>query len=310
MEQKLILRGRPVTPQDLDLIRSVVDQHQEGGRTFISKQLCRIWNWHQPNGALKDMACRELLRRLEQKGLLSLPPKKIDIDRRQKKRSLNVLPHETHSVTGRLKEFLPIELKMVRGSPDEALSNSLIHQYHYLGYRQTVGPCLKYMAYVKERPIACLSWGAAAWKVACRDQFIGWSPSTRSNNLFFIVNNTRFLIFPWVRIPYLASHLLSQCIKVLASDWYRWYQYCPVLLETFVDAERFSGTSYRAANWLWVGRTRGRGKNDRDHQKKLPIKEVFLYPLKKKFREILNHGSYRQEHPQRIQILSASLADA
>ena len=146
MEQKLIFRGRPVTSQDLNLIRSLVDQYQQQGQTFISKELCRIWNWHQPNGALKDMACRELLRRLEQKGLLRLPPKKIDIDRRQKKRSLNVLPHETHSVTGRLKEFLPIELKMVRGSPDEALSNSLIHQYHYLGYRQTVGPCLKYMA--------------------------------------------------------------------------------------------------------------------------------------------------------------------
>ena len=292
MEQKLILRGRPVTSQDLNLIRSLVDQYQQQGRTFISKELCRIWNWHQPNGALKDMACRELLRRLEQKGLLSLPPKKIDIDRRQKKRSLNVLPHETHSVTGRLKEFLPIELKMVRGSPDEALSNSLIHQYHYLGYRQTVGPCLKYMAYVKERPIACLSWGAAAWKVACRDQFIGWSPSTRSNNLFFIVNNTRFLIFPWVRIPYLASHLLSQNIKVLASDWYRWYHYRPVLLETFVNGERFSGTSYRAANWLWVGRTQGRGKNDRDHQQDLPVKEVFLYPLKKTFREVLNDESH------------------
>jgi hypothetical protein len=196
VEQNLILRGRPITPQGLELIRSVVHQNWERGRTFISKELCRVWSWHQPNGALKDMACRELLRRLEQKGLLSLPPKKIDIDRRQKKRSLNVVPHETHSVTGRLKEFLPIELKMVRGSPDEALSNSLIHQYHYLGYRQIVGPCLKYMAYIQNRPIACLCWGAAAWKVASRDRFIGWSASTRSSNLYLILNNTRFLILP------------------------------------------------------------------------------------------------------------------
>jgi len=238
------------------------------------------------------MACRELLRRLEQKGLIPLPPKKIDIDRRQKKPSLQGLPHETDLLTGRLKEFLPIDLRMVRGSPQETLHNSLIHQYHYLGYRQTVGPCLKYMAYVKERPIACLCWGAAAWKVASRDRFIGWSACTRSNNLFFIVNNTRFLIFPWVRIPYLASHLLSQNIKVLASDWYRWYHYRPVLLETFVDTERFLGTSYRAANWLWVGRTQGRGKNDRDHQQDLPVKEVFLYPLKKTFREVLNDESH------------------
>ena len=300
MEQKLILRGRPVTFQDLNLIRSLVDQYQQQGRTFISKELCRIWNWHQPNGALKDMACRELLRCLEQKGLITLPLKKININRKPKKLSLPVLPlgfesqrHETHPLTGRLKEFLPIDLKMVRGSPEEALHNSLIHQYHYLGYRQIVGPCLKYMASIQSHPIACLSWGAAAWKVACRDQFIGWSPSTRSKNLFLVVNNTRFLILPWVRIPYLASHLLSQNIKVLASDWYRWYHYRPVLLETFVDTERFSGTSYKAANWLWVGRTQGRGKNDRNHQRILPIKEVFLYPLKKEFREILSHESHR-----------------
>jgi len=289
MGQTLILRGRPVTSQDLNLIRSLVDQYQQQGRTFISKELCRIWNWHQPNGALKDMACRELLRRLEQKGLITLPLKKIDIDRRYRKRSLQGLPHETDLLTGRLKEFLPIDLRMVRGSPQEALHNSLIHQYHYLGYRQIVGPCLKYMAYIQKRPIACLSWGAAAWKVACRDQFIGWSPSSRSKNLSLIVNNTRFLILPWVRMPYLASHLLSQNIKMLASDWYRWYHYAPVLLETFVDTERFWGTSYRAANWIWVGRTQGRGKNDRDHQKHLPVKEVFVYPMKKEFREILNH---------------------
>lgn len=292
MQQGLILRGRPVTPQDLNGIRSIVHQYWEQGRTFISKELCRIWNWHQPNGALKDMACRELLRRLEQKGLITLPPKKIDIDRRQKKQSLQGLPHETDLLTGRLKAFLPIDLRMVRGSPQETLHNSLIHQYHYLGYRQIVGPCLKYMAYIQNRPIACLCWGAAAWKVACRDRFIGWSASARSLNLYLILNNTRFLILPWVRIPYLASHLLSQNIKVLAPDWYGWYHYRPVLLETFVDGERFSGTSYRAANWLWVGRTQGRGKNDRDHQQDLPVKEVFLYPLKKEFREMLNHESH------------------
>jgi len=292
MEQELIIRGRPVTSQDIDFIRSLVDQHQEQGRTFISRELCRIWNWHQPNGALKDMACRELLRRLEQKGLITLPPKKIDIDRRKKKESLQGLPHETDLLTGRLKEFLPIDLRMVRGSPQEALHNSLIHQYHYLGYRQIVGPYLKYMAYIQNRPIACLSWGGAAWKVACRDRFIGWPASTRSLNLYLILNNTRFLILPGIRIPYLASHLLSQNIKLLASDWYRQYHYRPVLLETFVDAERFSGTSYRAANWLWVGRTQGRGKNDRDHQQNLPVKDVFLYPLKKEFREMLNHESH------------------
>jgi len=293
MQQELVIRGRPVTSQDLDLIRSLVDQYQQQGRTFISRELCRTWNWQQPNGALKDMACRELLRRLDQKGLIHLPAKKIDVNRRRKRLSPHLLSPDIHPLTGKLKEFLPIELKMVRGSPEEALHNSLVSRYHYLGYGQIVGPHLKYLAYIQERPIACLSWGAAAWKVSCRDQFIGWSSCTRSKNLFLIINNTRFLILPWIRIPGLASHLLSQNIKVLASDWYRRYQYTPVLLETFVDRERFSGTSYRAANWQAVGRTQGRGKNDRNHQRALPVKEVFLYPLKKEFREILNHGDHR-----------------
>lgn len=288
MEPDLVIRGRQVTSPDLDLIRSLVDQYREEGRTFISRELCRIWNWKQPNGALKDMACRELLRRLDQKGLIHLPAKKIEVNRRRKRLPPPLVSTQIHPLTGNLKEFLPLELKMVRGSPEEALHNSLLSRYHYLGYGQVVGPHLKYLASIQERPIACLSWGAAAWKVSCRDQFVGWSSSTRSKNLFLIVNNTRFLILPWIRIPGLASHLLSRNIKVLASDWYRWYQYSPILLETFVDQERFSGTSYRAANWLSVGRTQGRGKNDRDHQRALPVKEVFLYPLKKEFREILN----------------------
>jgi hypothetical protein len=293
MEQNLVIRGRQVTSQDIDLIGSLVDQYQRQGRTFLSRELCRIWNWQQPNGALKDMACRELLRRLDQKGLIDLPAKKIDVNRRRKRLSPHLLPPDIHSLTGKLTDFLPIALKMVRGSPEEALHNSLVSRYHYLGYGQIVGPYLKYLAYIQDRPIACLSWGAAAWKVSCRDQFIGWSPCTRSKNLFLIVNNTRFLILPWIRIPGLASHLLSRNIKLLASDWYRRYQYAPVLLETFVDQERFSGTSYRAANWLAVGTTQGRGKNDRDHQSALSVKEVFLYPLKKAFREILNEDAHR-----------------
>ena len=288
MEQNLVIRGRQVTSQDLGLVRSLVDQYQQQGRTFISRELCRIWNWHQPNGALKDMACRELLRRLEQKGLIQLPAKKVNINRRRKRLSPHLLSPEIHPLTGKLKEFLPIELKMIRGTPEEALHNSLVSRYHYLGYGQIVGAHLKYLAYIQKRPIGCLSWGAAAWKVACRDQFIGWSPSMRSKNLFLIVNNVRFLILPWIRISGLASHLLSRNIKLLVSDWYRRYQYAPVLLETFVDRDRFSGTSYRAANWLAIGRTQGRGKNDRDHQSVLSVKEVFLYPLKKQFREILN----------------------
>lgn len=290
MEQKLIIRGRPVTSRDLDLIYSLLNKYWQRGRTFISRELSRNWNWYQPNGALKDMACREILRHLEEKGFITLPPSKKKINRKDKKPSPRVPPHETYPLEGKIKDFLPINLRMVRGLPQETLYNGLIHQYHYLGYRRIVGPHLKYMAFIKGHPVACLSWGGAAWKVACRDQFIGWSTSARRKNLFLIINNTRFLILPWVRIPYLASHLLSQNIKILSSDWYRWYNYSPILLETFVDSERFQGTCYKAANWLLVGSTKGRGKNDRYHQKSLSVKDVFLYPLKKEFREVLSNG--------------------
>jgi hypothetical protein len=292
MEEKLVIRGRPVTSHDLDLIRFLLNKHWERGRTFISCELCRNWGWYQPNGALKDMACREILRRLEQKGFIVLPPRRIEINRKGKKPSPEVPPHETHPLKGKLKEFLPIDLKMVRGSSQETICNGLIHQYHYLGYRRIVGPHLKYLAFIKEHPVACLSWGGAAWKVACRDQFIGWSASARKKNLFLIINNTRFLILPWIHIPYLASHLLSQSIKVLSSDWYRLYNYSPVLLETFVEKERFKGTCYKAANWLLAGSTKGRGKNDRYHQKPLSVKDVFLYPLKKDFRKVLNNEQH------------------
>jgi len=287
MKQGVIIRGRLVTSDDVDLIRSLIDKYFKQGRTFISRELCRHWNWYQPNGALKDMACRELLRRLEKKGFVTLPPSRKK--NHQKGRNLTIPPHETHPIEGKLKTFLPIKLLMVRGSPQETLFNGLIHKYHYLRYCQIVGPSLKYVAFIKAYPVACLGWGAAAWKVACRDQFIGWSSLVRKKNLSLIINNTRFLILPWVHIPNLASHLLSQNIKTISRDWQRLYNYQIALLETFVDTKRFEGTSYKAANWIYAGITKGRGKNDRYNQYPVSVKSVFLYPLITKFREVLGH---------------------
>ena len=177
---------------------------------------------------------------------------------------------------------------MVRGSELKPLFNGFIETYHYLGYCQIVGAHLKYIAFAQERPLACLSFGSAAWKVSCRDQFIGWKPEIRSKNLHLIINNTRFLILPWVKVSYLASHLLSLLAKIIPSDWQRVYGYSPVLLETFVDKERFVGTSYKAANRIKVGTTSGRGKYDRCNKKNKPVKIVFLYPLNRYFRETLN----------------------
>jgi len=202
--------------------------------------------------------------------------------------SLFVPEHDSTPIEKNLKQISPIRITMVRGSELEPLFNGLIEAYHYLGYCQIVGAHLKYIAFAQEKPLAGLSFGSASWKVSCRDQFIGWSPEVRTKNLPLIINNTRFLILPWVKVPYLASHLLSLLARILPSDWQRVYGYSPVLLETFVDKQRFVGTCYKAANWIEVGTTSGRGKYDRYNQKNIPIKTVFIYPLNRYFRETLN----------------------
>jgi len=289
MKQELIIRGRLVTASDLSFIHFLVKKHWHKGRTFISQELCRHWNWVQQNDSLKDMACRELLRRLEAKGYLQLPPRKnCSRNHGRNRKPIPVPEHDSTPIEKNLKQISPIRITMVRGSELEPLFNGLIEAYHYLGYCQIVGAHLKYIAFAQEKPLAGLSFGSASWKVSCRDQFIGWSPEVRTKNLPLIINNTRFLILPWVKVPYLASHLLSLLARILPSDWQRVYGYSPVLLETFVDKQRFVGTCYKAANWIEVGTTSGRGKYDRYNQKNIPIKTVFIYPLNRYFRETLN----------------------
>lgn len=289
MEQELIIRGRLVTASDLSFIRFLTRKYWDKGRTFISQQLCHHWNWKQQNGSLKDMACRELLRRLEARGYLQLPPRKNRGRNHGQDRKLVPVPeHDSTPIEKYLKQISPIRIIMVRGSELEPLFNGLIEAYHYLGYCQIVGAHLKYIAFAKEKPLACLSFGSAAWKVSCLDQFLGWSKRARTKNLHLIINNTRFLILPWVKVPCLASHLLSLSARILPRDWKRVYGYSPVLLETFVDRQRFPGTCYKAANWIEVGTTSGRGKYDRYNQKNKPVKTVFIYPLNRYFRETLN----------------------
>lgn len=171
--------------------------------------------------------------------------------------------------------------------PAASIYKDLLATHHYLGYHPEVGHALRYVAYAEGHPIACLGWAAAAWKVACRDRFIGWSPAQRQRHLHLVADNTRFLILP--RVPHLASHLLAACVRKLPGDWQKLHGYAPVLLETFVDTTRFKGTCYKAANWTCVGRTQGRGKYDRLKRRAEPVKAVYLYPLRKDFRQILNH---------------------
>lgn len=183
-----------------------------------------------------------------------------------------------------IKELFPITLQQVRRTPFEKLFNGLIAQYHYLGYTQPVGEHLKYLVFSHDRPIACLAWSSAPWHLGCRDHFIGWGPAVRKKNLHLLAYNSRFLILSWVRVPHLASHLLAKSAKVLSSDWQRIYHHPIYWLETFVDTERFKGTCYQAANWILLGKTTGRGKNDQTNKVNRSIKYVYGYPLTQDFR--------------------------
>ncbi|MFP4572481.1 MAG: Druantia anti-phage system protein DruA, partial [Desulfobacterales bacterium] len=205
------IRNRRIDSSDLETIRQFIDSHWARGRTFISRRLCEHWNWRQPNGLIKDQACRALLLKLEQKGEIRLPPPltKCRVWNKRKAPSPSDFSYDQSPMTGSLSRFTDLKLEMARWSPLEKMWGDLISTYHYLGRPSIVGAYLKYIAYIDDRPVACLGWGGAAWKVACRDAMIGWDPETRKKNLHMVVNNVRFLILPWVRIKNLASRLLS-----------------------------------------------------------------------------------------------------
>ena len=283
----ITIRKRTLTKEDIEAIQATVNKHWDKGRTPISKILCQKWNWVQPNGHLKDMACREVLLTLNRKGLLKLPPRQTSAHNDKRNRYIPVAEVDQSPVNCNLADLPPVELKMVRGSDSEPLYNSLVHYHHYLGYRQIVGNHLKYMAFIGERPLACIGWGSAAWSVKSRESFVGWNKKTKENNLHLIANNTRFLILPWVSVKCLASKILALNTKRISDDWIKIYHHPLYLLETFVDQNRFKGTCYKAANWIKVGQTKGTAKRGHAHLAHGIIKDVLLYPLGKNFRQKL-----------------------
>jgi len=285
------IRKRAIAEPDLELIQCIVSEHWHKGRTQISKILSQKWDWYQPNGRLKDMACREILLTLYRKGLISLPPGKHDGRNLKRNQSIPVVQIDQTPLQGKLSNLPPVQLKPVRNTSLESLYNSLIQQHHYLGYRQIVGNHVKYIAFIDERPVACLGWGSAAWSVKSRDAFIGWDKPTKEKNLQLVVNNTRFLILPWVSVKYLASKILALNAKRLLDDWLRIYNHPLYLLETFVEKNRFMGTCYKAANWICAGQSKGTAKRGHDHMYHGNIKDVYLYPLRKDFREKLIKGN-------------------
>lgn len=280
------IRGRHITSKVLEKINQTIEKNWNLGRTAISEILCQKWNWRQNNGQLKAMACRDLLLRLERENLISLPPR-IHNNNNQKR---NIWTGDlfdkidSQPITGRVDQFNHIHLEMVRGSHKEKLWDYLIDQYHYLGYTQIVGSYLKYIVYIDDQLAACVGWGSAAWKVGCRDRFIGWNTEQRKNNLWGIANNVRFLILPWVDVKHFASKALALSTRILPADWYQAFSQQLVLVETFVDRSRFFGTCYRAANWIYLGDTKGSAKSGASYQHHGIIKSVFVYPLHRRFK--------------------------
>ena len=284
-------RGKVLSGDDVAFINRLIGENPSDSRWALSKKLCRAWNWVQPNGALKDMVCRGLMLELHRAGHIRLPAKKHHVNNpfvnRTKPAKVTI---DQSRVDGKLSEIKPLQFSQVRRTVSEKLFNSLIEHYHYLGYCHPVGEQLKYIVYSQQKPLACLAWSSAPRHIGCRDRFIGWSAHSRKAHIHLLAYNSRFLILPWVRVGCLASHILARMAKIVCQDWQAIYRHPIYFLETFVDKQRFAGTCYKAANWIYLGDTTGRGKNDHTNKANRSIKAVWGYPLSKHFRTLLCRG--------------------
>jgi hypothetical protein len=279
-------RARQLGIQDIQFIQALISKHYQRGRSYISRALCEAWQWTQPNGKLKEFAARDLLLRLEERGLIELPPR-LRPKNNLKEKSFDQIPFFLHKpMDGSVGEHNPLSIEQVN-SQGGYLWDYLVHHYHYLGLPKLVGEYLKHLVYINGQVVACLSWASAAWKVKARDQFIGWKEPAKRRNLHLIANNTRFLILPWVNVKYLASKALAASVRRLPADWERTYGHPIYLAETFVDISRFQGTCYRAANWLCVGQTKGSSKKGNTYSYHGQPKAIYLYPLHPRFRRYL-----------------------
>jgi len=289
MEAVLTYRGRTVTAADVESIQGLIAGHPRASRRALSKKLCEAWEWRQANGQPSDMVCRSLMLALHRAGHIELPPVRYrppnPLATRAQPKAVAV---DASPICTDLKSLGELKFRQVRRTDDEALFNGLIETYHYLGYTQPVGEHLKYLVWMGERPVACFAWSSAPRHLGPRDRYLGWSPEARRRNVRFVAYNTRYLILPWVEVPHLASHLLGRMARRLSEDWDAVYGHPIYFLETFVDPGRFKGTCYRAANWTYLGRTTGRGKDDRTNRPNRPRKDILGYPLTRHFRRLLS----------------------
>lgn len=287
MEPVLRYRGREITDAEVAFIRELIAAYPSASRRALSLRLCEAWGWVQPNGIPRDMVCRGLLLALDRAGHIDLPRAQWVATRPPRRHRPPPVAVDSTPVRGSLADLGALEFRQVRRSAEESVFNGLIETYHYLGYTQPVGEHLKCLVYAGPRPLACFSWSSAPRHLGPRDRFIGWSAEARRRNIRFIAYNSRFLILPWVEVRHLASHLLGRMARMLPREWDRVYGHPVHFAETFTDPTRFRGTCYRAANWVCLGRTTGRGKDDHTGRQNRPLKDVLGLPLHRRFRDLL-----------------------
>ena len=287
---EVLVQGRRLAGEEILSIRRLISDHPGWSRRRISEVLCSEWNWRNGTGRLKDMATRTLLVKLEARGLIELPPRRRLPSNRMTSRKVSGQNWDSRPVSGALQEIGPLTVREVSTNSTARMRfAAALAEFHYLGYRGTVGENLQCtVTTASGRLLACLLFGSAAWKCKPRDGFIGWNPEQRQRNLHLLTDNTRFLILPFVQVPHLASWMLGRVLRRLSADWRSKYGHPILLVETFVERQRFAGTSYKAANWLPLGSTAGRSRQDRRHTLQVPVKDVYVYPLVRRFREGLS----------------------
>jgi hypothetical protein len=289
--ESFVVQGRPLGEADLELLRQWMGQNPGWSRRRLSQELAAHWDWRNGAGQLKDMAARTLLLKLHQRGFIVLPPRRQVPTNRMRCGAPPAMgsPEPSEPIACALAQLEPLSLQEVSGEPTpRAWVKAALARFHYLGFGGAVGENLQYVVHDgQRRPLACLVFGAAAWKCQDRDRFIGWTAEQRQKHLALVANNTRFLILPWVKVLDLGSWILGRVANRIGRDWQAKYGHSVVVLETFVEQQRFRGTVYRAANWESVGVTVGRSRQDRHTCLQVPRKEIYLYPLRRSFREAL-----------------------
>lgn len=283
----MVHSGRNFTSEEIELIQWTRKKYPQLSRTELARTLCEFLGWTTPAGKAKRAQCASFLETLEEAGLIKLPPLDVAKQRTPLHSRITEIQIDSTPITGELKDLEPLHLEIARAGTDLKRWRHYVNEYHMLGDKKVFGSRLAYFIKSNGTILGCLQFSASSWALSSRDEWIGWNVQERKQRLHLIVNNSRFLILPWVNVKNLASKVLSLGIKQLQEDWLREYCYAPVLLETFVDTSHFAGTCYKASNWTYLGETQGRGRMDREKEYSLSRKAIYMYPLQKDFKDCL-----------------------